>query len=202
MNVVLYGDSNTYGLMPNGGRYKNRFSNILKRYFDNKINIYEEGLVGRTTIYDDQRPNRKAVEDINQTLSKYKNIDLLVIMLGTNDYKKGNAKNIDDLKNGMRTLLNKILYKNDIKKLLIISPILLAKNIEELDSDFNHESYILSKNGFLAYKDLANEYNALFLDAKDLAKPGIDGEHFEESGHINIADNLINIINNYDNGGF
>lgn len=201
MNVVLYGDSNTYGLMPNGGRYENRFSILLKKYFDNRINIYEEGLVGRTTIYDDERPNRKALDDINSTLSKYNKIDLLVIMLGTNDYKIGNAKNVDDLKNGMKLLLNKVLKNNDIKKLLIISPILLATNIEDLDPEFNYNSYKLSKISHLAYESIANEYNALFLDAKEFAKAGTDGEHLEEAGHFEIANNLINIINNNFDGG-
>ena len=200
MNVVLYGDSNTYGLMPNGGRYDNRFSNILKKHYNNKINIYEEGLVGRTTIYDDRRPNRKAIDDINLTLSKYGKIDLLVMMLGTNDYKKFNAKSIEDLKLGMKSLLNK-LDNIDIKKLLIISPILLSKNIEELDSDFDYESYSLSENGYLAYKSIAEEYNALFFDAKTIAMAGFDGEHLEEKGHIEIAKKLINIINCIFDGG-
>lgn len=199
MNVVLYGDSNTYGLMPNGGRYENRFSMLLKKYFDNRINIYEEGLVGRTTIYDDKRPNRKAIDDINLTLSKYNKIDLLVIMLGTNDYKIGNAKSVDDIKKAMTLLLNKVLDNNVVNKILIISPILLAMNIEDLDPEFNYGSYQLSKNSHIAYESIAKEYNALFLDAKEIATAGKDGEHLEETGHFEIANNLINIINyNFD----
>ena len=147
MNVVLYGDSNTYGLSPNGSRYDNRYSNILKKHFNNKVNIYEEGLIGRTTVYDDYRPNRKALDDILDTLSKYEHIDLLVVMLGTNDYKKNNAKNLNELKKGMDELLNIVSSKT--KYLLIISPILLNDHIEILDSEYDHNSYLLSKEGYM-----------------------------------------------------
>jgi lysophospholipase L1-like esterase len=194
MEVVLYGDSNTYGLMPEGGRYENRYSKILSSYFDKKVNIYEEGLIGRTTIYKDYRPNRKAIDDIDITLSKYKNIDLFVIMLGTNDYKISNARNAKELKKGMNKLLTKINSNKNIKKILVISPILLSENISNLDKEFDYDSYLLSKESSAIYKKLANNYNALFFDAKQVAKAGSDGEHFDEYSHQALANNLIKII--------
>lgn len=195
MNIVLFGDSNTYGYSPEGLRYENRYSNILKNYYDNKINIFEEGLVGRTTIYDDIRPNRKALDDIDIILSKYNYIDLLIIMLGTNDYKKKNARNINDLKYGMESLLNKI-NKNRINKILLISPILLSKNIESLDNEFDYESYLLSLKGSNVYQELAVNNNFEFLDAKNYATPGSDGEHLTLEGHKNLGNAIIEVINN------
>ena len=194
MEVVLYGDSNTYGLMPEGGRYENRYSEILKKYFDLKVNIYEEGLIGRTTIYNDYRPNRKAIDDIDITLSKYEQIDLFVIMLGTNDYKTNNARSTKELKKGMNKLLNKIKSYGNVKKILVISPILLSENISNLDKEFDYNSYLLSKESYTVYKELANNYNALFFDAKKVAKAGSDGEHFDEFSHKALANNLIKII--------
>ena len=193
MNIVLYGDSNTYGYSPDGKRYENRFSNILKNKYKN-YNNYEEGLVGRTTIYNDPRENRKAIDNIKETLDKYDNIDLFIIMLGTNDYKINNASNLDDVKSSMDKLLNVIIESNIIKKLLIISPIALSKDIAILDDNFNYNSYLLSLNSYKAYEQLAKKYNALFFDAKDIAHPGIDGEHLNIEGHIAIANKLIDII--------
>jgi lysophospholipase L1-like esterase len=193
MNIVLYGDSNTYGYSPDGKRYENRFSNILKNKYKN-YNIYEEGLVGRTTIYNDPRENRKAIDNIKETLDKYDYIDLFIIMLGTNDYKINNASNLDDVKSSMDKLLNVIIESNIIKKLLIISPIALSKDIAKLDDNFNYNSYLLSLNSYKAYEELAKKYNALFFDAKDIAYPGIDGEHLNIEGHLAIANKLIDII--------
>ena len=194
MNVVLFGDSNTYGLTPYGSRYENRFSVILKNKYDNIHDIYEEGLPGRTTIYHDVRPNLCSIDNINDILEKYNNIDILVIMLGTNDYKKNNANTLEELKSAMDTLLLKI--KNDInpKKILLISPIYLNENIEKIDYEYNYNSYLISLKAKEVYQDLSKKYKTSFLDASLIAKPGIDGEHFDEYGHQNLANKLIEII--------
>lgn len=199
MNVVLYGDSNTYGYDPIKGRIEKRYSNILKEYFNNKINIYEEGLVGRTTIYDGIRPNVNALNNVDITLSKYNNIDLFVIMLGTNDLKFSNAKNEKELRKGLSLLISKILELNIIKKILIISPILLSSNIEQLDKEYNYNSYLLSKKMADTYKELSKDFNTLFLDAKEYAKAGIDGEHLDEKGHKNLGLAVAKIIEDYGN---
>ncbi len=194
MNVVLFGDSNTYGYNPLGDRYENRYASILKRQFLNKINIYEEGLIGRTTIYDDlNRPNRRAIDDIDIILSKYNKIDLLVIMLGTNDYKTLNARSKNDLRYGMESLLKKA-KKLNVENILLISPIHLAENISELDKEYDHDSYLLSLDGVLVYEALANDYNTLFLDASNYAKPGIDGEHLDEVGHLSLGKRIAGVI--------
>lgn len=191
MNIVFYGDSNTYGYNPIGDRYTDRFTNILKNKYLGKHNIYNEGLVGRTTIYDDIRPNRKAINDIEKIINKYDKIDLLVIMLGTNDYKKNNARSLKDLEISMNSFLNKI---SNIKNIILISPIHLSNNISNLDLEYDDLSYELSVNAKKVYKKIANENNYLFLDASLYASHGIDGEHIDLYGHKNIAEAIYNLI--------
>lgn len=194
-NIVLYGDSNTYGLSPDGNRYENRYGRVLEKLLNNS-SVFEEGVIGRTTIYHDDRPGKKAIDTIDYDLSKYDNIDLLIIMLGTNDYKTNNAKNLSDIEEGMNILLNKIKIFNNIKQILLISPILLSKNIEDLDKDFNHNSYIISKIASNIYHDVARRHNILFYDAKYVAFPGSDGEHFTKESHISLGNALANYIRN------
>lgn len=194
MNIVFYGDSNTYGYNPVGDRYEERFTNILKKKYLKKHNIYNEGLVGRTTTYNDKRPNRRGIDDINNILSKYNHIDLLVIMLGTNDFKKTNARSESDLEFSMKSLLNEI---KDTKNILIISPIHLSNNISILDSDYDDISYKLSLKSAMVYKKIATEYNYLFLDASLYASYGVDGEHIDLYGHKNLALAISNIIDTF-----
>lgn len=192
MTIVFYGDSNTYGYSPDGGRYEERFTNILKSQYGLKHDIYNEGIVGRTTIYDDDRPNRKGITNIRDIILNYEDIDILVIMLGTNDYKKVNARSEKDLAFGMISLLEKL---PKIKQILIISPIHLAKNIKDLDSDFDDYSYELSLRAAKIYKKIAHDNNYLFLDASQYANPGIDGEHLDEDGHEALAEAIAKILN-------
>lgn len=194
MNVVLYGDSNTYGYNPNNERYVNRYGNVLKELLGSDYIVHEEGLVGRTTIYDDYRKNRKALDSAYLDLKKYERIDLLIIMLGTNDYKKNNAKDQVSLAIAMNKLINKIESFKITDKILLISPILLDENIENLDSEYDYNSYLLSKDASLIYKNISIQNDLLFFDAKEVAKPGIDGEHLTEEGHKALALALAELI--------
>lgn len=194
MNVVLYGDSNTYGYNPNNERYVNRYGNVLKELLGSDYIVHEEGLVGRTTIYDDYRKNRKALDSVYLDLKKYERINLLIIMLGTNDFKKNNAKNAISLASAMNKLIDKIESFKITDKILLISPILLDENIENLDSEYDYNSYLLSKDASLIYKNISIQNDLLFFDAKEVAKPGIDGEHLTEEGHKALGEALAKLI--------
>ncbi|MBR6071289.1 MAG: hypothetical protein IKP77_00470 [Acholeplasmatales bacterium] len=196
-NIVVYGDSNTYGYTPDGSRYDVRYGTVLNKLLGNNYNVFEEGLVGRTTIFDDERVGRKALDSIEEELSKYNKIELLIIMLGTNDFKLKNTRLLSEVEYGMSTLISKVKSFDNVDKILLVSPIHLAKNIEELDFDFDHNSYILSKCAYLVYESIANKNQLLFFDAKNVAFPGSDGEHLTQESHISLGNALANfVINN------
>ena len=194
INIVVYGDSNTYGYSPDGSRYEERYGTILNKLLGDKYIVNEEGVIGRTTIYPDKREGKIAIDTIEDDLKKYNKIDLLIIMLGTNDYKQANARSLNELEYGMNKLLLKIKEFNNISNTLILSPILLAKNIEGLDLDFDHYSYLLSTYANNVYRSLAQKYNLLFLDAKEVAFAGSDGEHFTKESHISLGNNIYRYI--------
>ena len=194
INIVVYGDSNIYGYSPDGYRYNLRYGIVLNRLLGDFYQVFEEGVVGRTTIYNDEREGKKAVDTISNDLGKYNKIDLLAVMLGTNDYKTKNARDLSDLKYGIKTLIEKIKELNNVKRILLISPILLDKNIDLIDKEFDYNSYVLSLVASQVYEELAKENDLLFFDAKYVAHPGMDGEHFTKEGHINLGNTLANFI--------
>lgn len=194
INIVCYGDSNTYGYTPDGKRYDDRYPIIIKKTLGDSYNVNEEGVVGRTTIYSDYRDGRVGISDIEDVLNKYDVIDILVIMLGTNDFKKKNARSFAEYEKAMDSLLNIVKKQKNVKKVLLIAPIMLAENIEELDPEFDHKSYLLSKNSTNVYKKLANKYSTDFFDAKTVAYPGSDGEHFTQDGHYKLGAAVASII--------
>lgn len=194
LNIVAYGDSNTYGYAPDGLRYDIRYGTELERLLKKDVKVYEEGVVGRTTIYSDERPGRKGIDSVKDELLKYEEIDLLIIMLGTNDYKVKNARTLSEVEYGMEKFLKKVKSLNNIKNILLVSPILLDKNIEDIDTDFDYNSYIISKCVSSIYEWLAKKYNLFFYDAKHVAFPGSDGEHFTQESHIALGNALANFI--------
>ena len=195
-SILVYGDSNTWGLNPiNGERYNEniRYPRVVEKLLNERYRVIEEGLCGRTTIYSDyNRVGRPAIDFIDVLLESH-NPDYLVIMLGTNDYKISNARSLDDLRSAMERLIIAIrrVYNN---RIVLISPIYLDKNIKALDSDFDDLSYFLSINAKKVYKDLADKYELNFIDASLFSTFGSDGEHMTQSSHIRLANAIKDVI--------
>src|SRR4030095_16419851 len=94
--IMCYGDSNTWGCIPLTGpepprRYgpAQRWPGVLRRELGDGYWIVEEGLNGRTTVWDDPLgPFRSGKELLAPCLMTHEPIDLVVVMLGTNDLKR------------------------------------------------------------------------------------------------------------------
>lgn len=91
MNILFYGDSNTWGFQGDNPKvrlaYDQRFTGILAKRFP-QHRIIEEGLPGRTICFDDPLDSgRNGTETLPMLLQTHEPLDLVVIMLGTNDTK-------------------------------------------------------------------------------------------------------------------
>ncbi len=93
MKVILcYGDSNTWGYDPvTQDRFpvEERWPGVLAQELGAGYRVVEEGLGGRTTVWDDPIEGYKnGREYLIPCLETHKPIDLITILLGTNDLKK------------------------------------------------------------------------------------------------------------------
>ena len=92
MNILCFGDSNTWGYKPDkSGRYDEniRWTGLLQKKLGSGYHIIEEGLCGRTTVFQDElREGRRGLDLIGVTVEMHNPIDLMIIMLGTNDTKE------------------------------------------------------------------------------------------------------------------
>jgi lysophospholipase L1-like esterase len=93
--VMLFGDSNTHGTppMPDLGG-SGRFAHALRwtTHFATALPDWEvivEGQPGRTTLHDDpiEGPHRNGMTVLPALLESHQPLDVVVIMLGTNDLK-------------------------------------------------------------------------------------------------------------------
>jgi lysophospholipase L1-like esterase len=89
--ILCYGDSNTWGYIPGTGeRYAShvRWPGVLQNALGNGYVIIEEGLCGRTTVWDDPiEEYRSGKEYLIPCLKSHAPLDLVVLMLGSNDLK-------------------------------------------------------------------------------------------------------------------
>src|ERR671917_870887 len=90
--VLCYGDSNTWGYDPaTRERFPPhvRWTGVLATLLGAEYRVIEEGLNGRTTRWDDPiEPGRNGLTYLRPCIESHKPLDLMVIMLGTNDLKR------------------------------------------------------------------------------------------------------------------
>ena len=90
-NILCFGDSNTWGYAPvTGERYPGhvRWTGVLQSCLGDDYFVIEEGLNGRTTVHNEPlRPHRNGASLLPVLLESHSPLDLVIVMLGTNDLK-------------------------------------------------------------------------------------------------------------------
>ena len=90
--VLCFGDSNTYGANPSGPRFDEteRWPMLLQAYLGDGFRVLEEGFGGRTIAFDDpvEGGYKSGMVYLPPCLMSHNPLDLVAIMLGTNDTKQ------------------------------------------------------------------------------------------------------------------
>lgn len=193
--ILCFGDSNTYGLIPGtSDRYPwdVRWTGLLgERVAHRGYRVIEEGLCGRTTVFDDPlRDGRRGTELLSVLLETHRPVDTVVLMLGTNDCKTMYDASAEVIGKGIERLLEQIRNSDPNIKVLLLSPIELGEGVGDVDYDpeFSPRSVEVSKGLSRVYRRIAKERNIFFLPASEYAEPSAaDREHLDEEGHGRLA---------------
>ena len=203
IRILCYGDSNTWGYISGSDhqRYGNdeRWTKILAKLLGNTFEVIEEGLNSRTLISNDTRlgkEGKNGYEYLLPCLDTHDPIDLVVLMLGTNELKatyNKTANAIGDMfeKYFVQTILNrKSQLKDSYPKLLIVTPPVINEDREYCKAN-NKYLGASQKSEELSYiyKDIAEKYNCYFLSNQGL-ETGIDGVHLTKESHKKLAEML------------
>jgi lysophospholipase L1-like esterase len=196
---LCFGDSNTYGLVPNSDKrfdYTTRYPGVLSCELGDDFLVIEEGLAGRTTVYPDHRYGRRGADTLPVCLESHSPLDFVVIMLGTNDCKKMNARSVGEAREAIGVILDIALeYVSRPSDIILVSPVCLRDNTYQLDRDFDERSVEISKQLSSAYGNAAFARGCRFLDADTVATTSPeDGQHLDENGHRALALALSDII--------
>lgn len=201
MRILCFGDSNTYGYIPDGsGRYSEdiRWTGLLQKKLASEATVIEEGLCGRTTVFQDElRAGRRGSEMLPILLESHYPLNLVTVMLGTNDCKTVYGASAEVIGKGVEQLINQIKQRAPQVKILLISPILLGDDVwkPEYDPEFNRESVHVSKKLKEVYRKIAEKHKCLFLAASDVTVPSAtDQEHLDEKGHERLADAIYEVV--------
>ena len=198
--VLTFGDSNTHGTPPivDLGRYrrfdgKTRWPRRMIAELGAGWDLVEEGLPGRTAQFDDpvMGAHMNGEPGLKMALESHGPIDVLALMLGTNDVKARFSATAETVASGIAALLDVATHRlmqerhGGFKVLLICPP--PVDEVGLIKTEF-FGGAARSRDLPPLFRALAKNYGAAFLDAGEvIGVSPIDGVHFAAEAHATLA---------------
>lgn len=198
-HILCYGDSNTWGFCAaTGGRYGDdiRWTMQLQKLLGDDYLVGEAGLNGRTTVFEDPlNEGLNGLVHLLPAMSHHCPLDLLVIMLGTNDTKERFSATPRNITDGLRRLVNKAkgleLLFNGPPRILIVAPIKIDERIygeplvaPGMGAGCVEKSHALPE----LFEALAEELGCEFMDSNPHVTPALgDFMHFDPDSNQRFA---------------
>ncbi len=193
--ILCFGDSNTWGSNPqNGDRFARdeRWPGVLRNILGEGYEIIEEGLGGRTTVWDDPIEGYKnGKEYLIPCLDTHRPLDLVIILLGTNDLKKRFSLSAQDIAFGA-AVLARIVMKSEAgingrpPLLLLMAPPSVAAmaDFSEMFEGAVSKSRLFARH----YAAIAAELGCGFLDTGAVVVSSkLDGIHLDAGEHKKLG---------------
>lgn len=199
--VLCYGDSLTWGYDPERRirhRLEDRWPSALAAVLGEGVDVIADGLNGRTTAFDDHTADcdRNGARTLPTALHVHAPLDLVIIMLGSNDMKPMLHGSAHTATKGMRRLVDLVHHhawpvEQEQPQVLVVAPPSL---VETADPDFAamFEGGV-AQSAMLGsfYADMADEAGVGFFDAGSVAQcSAIDGVHLDAANTSAIGRGL------------
>ena len=199
-SILCYGDSLTWGWVPTPEgapttryRYRDRWTGVMASHLGNGYHVIEEGLSARTTSADDPNdPRLNGSAYLPSAIASHLPLDLVILMLGTNDAKSFFNRTPYDIAYGMSLLVGQVLggaggvgTVYPAPKVLVVAPPPLANVpnafLNGMFGGAHEKSAALGQQ----YKDMCEFMKVDFLNAAEvISTDGCDGIHFTvENNH-------------------
>ena len=203
--ILAFGDSLTWGYNAATGMrmaFQDRWPNVLAAGLANKARVIEEGMNGRTTVFDDPTvdENRNGAVGLPIALKTHQPLDLVIIMLGTNDLKFANRCRAFDASMGMERLVGLTRKHNwsgtyKCPEILLMAPPCLVPTKDEWFNNLWGHAIEESKLLAYHYSRIAKELTVHFFDAGTVAKADeMDGGHLDVTNTRAIGTALVAVV--------
>lgn len=193
--ILCYGDSNTWGYDPvTQDRFDEttRWPRVMGQILGYGYEVIEEGLGGRTTVWDDPIEGYKnGREYLIPCLESHRPLDVVILLLGTNDLKKRFSLSAYDIAQGAGALIRVIQGSQAGRgggppQALLLAPPPLAPLAEYAEMFEGAEAKSRKLAGHYAW--VAKIWGCAFLDtAKVIVSSPLDGIHLEGGEHCKLG---------------
>lgn len=207
-NILCLGDSNTWGYDP---VLKKRFprdkrwTGILQALAGPDFYIIEEGLNGRTTVWDDPvegwMGDKNGQKILPTLLSTHCPLDLLIIMLGTNDFKKRFSVSAFEISLGIDRLIKEAKSHDyfpspEVPEILVVAPPRIAYLADDFKEHFDESTVKQSALLSGCLRESVKRSGCWFLDAAAFTDTsGTDGVHLSGADQPLMASKILDKMN-------
>ena len=198
--ILAFGDSLTRGADPGGHRrhpVADRWPNVLAEGLEGSAHVISEGLGGRTTIFDDGTPgvDRNGAHILPTLLATHGPLDLVILMLGSNDLKPSVAGTAEGAARGIEVLASIVADSGTCLRTLIVSPPHFVASPNHGDAPRAGRSVAESRRLAPLLKALAERREIGFFDASTVARAStVDGVHLDRDNTRAIGTALTPVV--------
>jgi len=205
--VLCFGDSNTYGAVPTlarTGRHRfapdRRWPGILRRQLGSGWDVVEEGQPSRTTVREDpiEGAHKSGLRALPICLESHMPLDLVIVMLGTNDLKHRFSAMAGDIADSVEIVVRAIQHSEagpgGAPPLVILVAPPAMQEVDWLGEMFHGGTAKSALLGALL-RDVADRCEVPFVDAGEIVESSaIDGIHLDSDAHRRLGHELAKAV--------
>lgn len=193
--ILCFWDSNTWGYIPGSGeRFSkhSRWPGVMAGLLGDSFEIVEEGLNGRTTVWDDPiEGDKSGIRHLPICLESHRPLDLVILILGTNDLKHRFSLTAFDIAAGAERLVQYAHQFGTSVALISPPPVQPIEELKEMFQGAETKSNHLGSH----YSIVAERNSCAFLDlASILTVDPLDGIHYSSASHQILGKKLAEIV--------
>ncbi len=197
--ILVYSDSLTWGIIPTTRQrldFDDRWPGVMEHSLNKErrlVRVIENCLNGRRTVWDDPfKPGRNGLKGIEQVVEMHSPLDLVILMLGTNDFQSMHPHNAWHASQGIRALISAIRQSPlepgmPVPEILLVAPPPIQEPKGPLAPKFQGGE---AKCVGLAdeYQVASREMGCYFFDSATVTSSSeVDGIHLDKEQHHSLG---------------
>jgi lysophospholipase L1-like esterase len=204
--ILVYADSLSWGIIPRTRKrlgFERRWPGVLEAALNSKscnVRVIEDCLNGRRTVWDDPfKPGRNGLVGLAQRIEISSPLELVVLMLGTNDFQSMHDHNAWHSAQGIATLVSTIRLAPiepgmSVPNILVVAPPPIRTPTGPIAPKF--EGGQIKCVGLAeAFKQVCSELGCTFFDAGAVTTASnIDGVHLDAEQHLTLGLALSEVV--------
>jgi len=205
--IFVYGDSLSWGIVPLTRQrfsFDARWPGVMENRLNaagHRVRVIEDCLNGRRTVWEDPfKPGRNGLTGLAQTMEIHAPLDLVILMLGANDFQFCHPfNNAWSAAQGVATLVNAIRAAPiepdmPVAPVLVVCPPPVGTPQGPLAAKFAGAEIRCQGLG-VAYREMAVALGCHFFDAATVTTSSkVDGIHLDEDQHLALGEALAGVV--------